>query len=342
MPIELSETIEPQESENSVNLDADQDAKLTKMVKGKALELGFERVGIAPVQPSAFKQEYRSWIAGGYAADMDYLKNNIERRLNPSMLLAEAKSIVAVMLNYYTGPDATDPPADRALFARYARGTDYHLVIEKRLKTLARYLSDQAALPVQSRVYVDTGPILEREVAQRAGLGWFGKNTMLINTRLGSYFLLGEIITTASLVPDRPASGGCGTCTKCMDACPTDAIIAPYQLDSGRCISYLTIEHRGPIPEHYHRAIGNHVFGCDICQEVCPFNVHRAAPTADPKMQPRDSVMNRSLAEIVSLSEDQYRDEFKQSAVKRAKWADLRRNAMIGLRNLIDSSQAGR
>ncbi len=342
MSIKLSENHEPSQAGGDTDSGAVRDSNLTEMVKRKALELGFDRVGIAPVQPSAFKREYRNWIAGGYAADMEYLKNNIERRFDPSLLLAEAKSIISIMLNYYTGPDEADPPADRAVFARYARGADYHRVMEKRLKALAQYLADHAGEPIQSRVYVDTGPILEREVAQRAGLGWFGKNTMLINTRLGSYFLLGEVITTAALVPDRPAVGGCGTCTKCLDACPTGALIVPYQLDSRRCISYLTIEHHGPIPEPYHRAIGNHVFGCDICQEVCPFNSRRASPTADPEMQPRESVKNRTLEDIASLSEDQYREEFKQSAVKRAKRQGLKRNALIGLKHLTGSSPDGR
>lgn len=194
---------------------------------------------------------------------------------------------------------------------------------------------------VEGRVYVDTGPLLEREVARRAGLGWFGKNTMLINTRRGSYFFLGEIITTVALVPDSPAIGGCGTCTRCLDACPTDAIVAPYKIDARRCLSYLTIELKGAIPAEFHPAIadaGNRIYGCDICQEVCPFNRPpetsrhpTLVPTDEPAFQPRDVTINSKVTDLLFMTDEEFREKFKGSPVKRAKRRGLLRNAAAAL-----------
>ena len=258
---------------------------LTARLKSAALSLGFDLVGITSAEPSVFAEEYRDWIASGYAGEMEYLKRNLDRRLDPRELLPDAKSILVVGMNYYTrDPDPTVDgdnsvdQKDRAIFARYARGDDYHDVMTARLRTLLAMLKEQAGEGADGRVYVDAGPVLEREVARRAGLGWFGKNTMLINTRRGSYFFLGEIVTNVALEPDTPAVGSCGSCTRCIDACPTDAFDAPYRLDARRCISYLTIELKGPIPDEFHPALsaaGNRIYGCDICQEVCPFNRER-------------------------------------------------------------------
>jgi len=290
---------------------------------------------------------------------MGYMARNPDRRLDPSQLLPGAKSIVVVGMNYYTESDADTSDPDRAIFARYARGDDYHDVMTPRLRVLLAFikelcpfvsdgwerpstststststagndqlstLNSQLSTPTDGRVYVDTGPVLEREVAQLAGLGWFGKNTMLINTRRGSYFLLGEIILNLPLPPDSPAEGSCGTCRACIDACPTQAIVEPFKLDARRCISYLTIELKGPIPNEFHGKIGNRVFGCDICQEVCPFNQRRARPTDEPAFQPRESTTAPRLADLADLTEEQFRRRFRRSPVKRAKHHGLMRN----------------
>jgi epoxyqueuosine reductase len=311
---------------------------LTQTVKARAAELGFYLVGVTGAEPSAFAEEYRDWIAQGYAGEMEYLTRNLHRRLDPRELLPGAKSVIVVGMNYYTdaeeGPDTSPPDPDRALFARYAHGDDYHDVMTARLRELLRFLQAQAGPGAEGRVYVDAGPLLEREVAQRAGLGWFGKNTLLINTRRGSYFFLGEIVTNVALEFDSPAVGGCGTCTRCLDACPTGAILEPYKVDSRRCLSYLTIELKGAIPAEFHPALsasGNRIYGCDICQEVCPFNQRRALPTDDPAFQPRDVTVNSSVTDLLYLTEEAFREKFKSSPVKRAKRRGLLRNAATAL-----------
>ncbi len=313
--------------------------ELAEAVKAKARELGFDLVGITGAEPSVFAEEYRDWVLRGYAGEMEYLTRNLHRRLDPRELLPDARSIVVVGMNYYA--DAEEGPGtpaeidpERAVFARYARGDDYHDVMTARLRDLLAFLKAESGAGAEGRVYVDAGPILEREVAQRAGLGWFGKNTMLIHTRRGSYFFLGEIVTNVALAIDEPAKGGCGTCTRCLDACPTQAFIAPYQLDARRCLSYLTIELKGAIPEELRPAIaeaGNRIFGCDICQEVCPFNQRRSLPTAEPAFQPREITSNPPLIDLMLLSEQEFREKFKGSPVKRTKWRGLLRNVAAAL-----------
>ncbi len=306
-------------------------------VKQRAHALGFELVGITGAEPSVFATAYWEWVEQGYAGEMHYLTRDIHRRLDPSELLPNAQSIIVVGMNYMGAdgagtPENLDP--DAAIFARYARGDDYHDIMTPRLRELLAYLKELAGEETTGRVYVDTGPLLEREVAQRAGLGWFGKNTLLINTKRGSYFLLGEIITNILLPRDTPAFGGCGTCTRCIDACPTHAIIAPYQLDARRCISYLTIELKGDIPEEFHPALsasGNRIFGCDICQEVCPFNLRRATPTQETAFQPRPITDTPRLSELALLSEEEFREKFRKSPVKRAKHKGLMRNVAAAL-----------
>ncbi len=298
---------------------------LAQAVKERALTLGFDLCGIAPAVPSAFKAEYRSWIERGMHGEMGYMARVPERRLDPQLVLPGAQSIVVVAMNYYTESEADTDDPERALFARYARNDDYHDVMLPRLKELLAWIQEREP-SAEGRAYVDTGPILEREVARRAGIGWFGKNTMLINTRRGSWFLLGEILLTLPLPPDEPAMGGCGTCTRCIDACPTGAIVKPYEVDARRCISYLTIEQKGPIPVELAANMGNRIFGCDICQEVCPFNERRATATAEPAFQPRASATAPLLADLLEMSEDEFREKFCGSPVKRAKWKGLMRN----------------
>jgi epoxyqueuosine reductase len=309
--------------------------QLKNSIKQRAQELGFELCGIAPAEPSAFKAEFRAWLEKGYEGEMGYLSWDPDRRLDPSQLLPGAKSIVSVGMNYYTESEADNAGPDEAIFARYARNEDYHDVMTPRLRELLAFIKAQAGEGTEGKVYVDTGPILEREVAQRAGLGWFGKNTMLINTRRGSYFLLGEILLNIPLEPDSPAVGGCGTCTKCLEACPTGAIVRPYEIDARRCISYLTIELKGEIPEEHAGKIGNRVFGCDICQEVCPFT-RRSTPTEEPAFQPREAVVRPKLADLVQMTEEEFREKLKGNPVKRAKWRGLMRNVAAGLSSSDD------
>ena len=311
---------------------------LTELLKERACALGFDLVGVADAAPSLFSEEYSEWISQGFHGEMNYLAGSRDRRVDPRKLLPGARSIISVGMNYYAdcveGPGSPDVASDRAIFARYARGDDYHDVMIGRLKELLEYLKERAGEGADGKIYVDTGPLLEREIARKAGLGWFGKNTLLINTGRGSYFFLGELITNIPLEPDNPAIGGCGTCTRCLDACPTGALTAPYKLDSRLCISYLTIELKGSVPEPIRPALaesGGRIYGCDICQEVCPFNIRRSAPTSEPAFQPREITISSRLTDILLLSEEEYRDKFKGSPVKRAKRRGLLRNAAVAL-----------
>ena len=281
--------------------------RITESIKERARELGFDLVGITGAEPSAFAAEYRDWIAQGYAGEMDYLARNMERRLDPRELLPDARSIIVVGMNYFTEEKTEDRRqkteenelstlnSQLSTFARYARGDDYHDVMTGRLKELLAFVKAQADSIMEGadgRVYVDAGPVLEREVARRAGLGWFGKNTMLINTRRGSYFFLGEIVTNVPLEADAPAIGSCGTCRKCLDACPTNALLEPYKLDARRCISYLTIELKGEIPEEFRPVLAIVFTAVIFVRKSVPSmnaapNPHQKPPISPAKSRPR-------------------------------------------------------
>ncbi len=304
-------------------------AALAASINEHARALGFQRCGITHAGPVEHRDAFLAWLERGDHAGMAYLAREPERRCDPRIAWPEARSIVVVGMDYGAAPEA-EPDPERAVFARYARGDDYHDVIVPRLRELLEFIRAEAGEPVEGRPYTDTGPFLERELAHRAGLGWFGKNTMLIDTRRGSWFLIGLLLLNVDLPADEPARGGCGTCTRCLDACPTGALTAPYSLDAHRCISYLTIEHRDAIPADLAAKMGNRVFGCDICQEVCPFN-RRATPTAEPAFQPRDATQNRSLADLLNLTDEEFRSGFKNSPLKRAKRRGLLRNAAAAL-----------
>ncbi len=303
---------------------------LAKEIKAQACALGFDLCGIAAAEPSVFRKEFLDWLARGFHGEMGYLARDPERRLDPRQVMPDAKSIVAVGMNYYVRDESPAPDPNNAVFARYARNLDYHEVMTGRLKRLLAFIQEREP-QAQGRVYVDTGPILEREVARRAGLGWFGKNAMLINTRRGSYFLLGELLLNLPLPPDAPAEGGCGTCTRCLDACPTGAIVRPFEVDSRRCISYLTIELKGAIPEELAGSLGSRIFGCDICQEVCPFNGRRSQPTDEPAFQPRAATAASRMTDLLSMTEEEFRERFRGSPVKRAKRRGLLRNVAAAL-----------
>jgi epoxyqueuosine reductase len=298
---------------------------LTEAVKGLALELGFDRVAIGPATAPEHGPQMRAWVEAGHAGGMAYLERRLEERLDPRRVLPGAASAVCVALNYFQG-EARDP--SWAGVARYAWGRDYHDVMGPRLERLASFLA--GACGARSRGYVDTGPVLERDLAARAGLGWIGKNTMLLHPEIGSWFFIGVLLTTADLhhgaaLPDR-----CGSCRACLDACPTGAFVAPYVLDARRCISYLTIEHRGDIDPALHEAIGRWRFGCDVCQDVCPWN--RKAPVAgDGAFLPRAACPAPEA--LLEMDDEALRRRFAGTALLRAKPAGLRRNAAIALAN---------
>ena len=308
---------------------------ISDAVKARASELGFDLVGIAPAHPPPHGHFYLQWLSAGYAGSMDYLSRDdaVRRRLDPREALPGARSIVVVALNYYNGGDGPVSDPARPVIARYARGTDYHLVFEEKLAELAAFLESSASSDAATKTYVDYGPVLERDHAQRAGLGWIGKNTVLINPSLGSYLFLGEIITDLELEPDDPfVPDHCGTCERCIVACPTDAIRGPRELDARRCISYLTIELRGPIPLELRPLVGNRVFGCDICQEVCPWN-DLVPETREPRFRPRDDVTGPELIELMSLNDAEFRSRYADTPLERARRSGFLRNVAVALGN---------
>ena len=300
----------------------------TDAVKRRALGLGFDLVGVAPAGPSAYRDYFRRWLDEGRAGSMHYLHHRFDQRTDPAAYLPGARSVICVALNYHVPLEpAPDDGAPQGRVARYALGDDYHEVIKSRLHALADWLRGEYP-EAQTRACVDTAPVMEKELAARAGLGWIGKNTCLINAERGSWLLLGEVITTLPLAPDAPVTDHCGTCTRCIDACPTGAITAPYQLDARRCISYLTIEHRGEIAPELRDPIGDWLYGCDVCQDVCPHN--RAAPEATgPALRPRFPTGTLNVDDVSTWTEDDYRATLRHSAMKRVKLPVLQRNARI-------------
>ena len=305
----------------------------TSLVRDLAQKLGFDRVGITRPGPSPRAVYYRQWLARGHAGSMAYLHRNPELRENPARLLAGARSAVCVALNYRRQDPPTSGTASTGRVAQYVRGYDYHRVLRAMLGDLVEQLRQRLDEPFEQRVFVDTGPVLERELAAAAGLGWIGKNTMLLHERLGSYLFLGEVFTTLELEPDAPATDHCGNCTRCLDACPTGAFLAPYQLDASRCISYLTIEHRRHASEESHDQIGDWVFGCDICQQVCPYN--RRAPLATHPEITADLIPARlPLLDLLNLRTGDYRRLTNGTAATRVSRNMWRRNAAIALGNV--------
>jgi epoxyqueuosine reductase len=303
-------------------------------IKRRAKELGFDLVGIADARPSAYRDYLRNWLDDGQAGTMDYLAERFDERTDPGVYLPGARSVICLAMNYHTPlepvPDDARPFHGRV--ARYALGDDYHEIIKRRLHALADWLRD-AAPGTLTKSGVDTAPVMEKGLAARAGVGWQGKNTCVINEQIGSWLLLGEILTTLALPPDEPATDRCGTCTRCLDACPTGAITAPYQLDARRCISYLTIEHReGEIDPALQPRMGDWLYGCDICQDVCPWN-NKAPATTDPGLAPRFRTGTLDLREVLSWTLDEYRPALRRSAMKRVKLPVLQRNARVALRN---------
>jgi epoxyqueuosine reductase len=308
---------------------------LSEQIKVKAAALGFDLIGITSAAPLAHGGRLRAWVAQGFAGEMGYMSRDVEKRVDPSRVLPEVQSIIVVAVNYYTAPELSVEAPGCGWISRYAWGQDYHTVLGDRLKRLVAFIQDVEGADVRARWYIDTGPILERELAWRAGLGWPGKNTNLINRRRGSWLFLGAILLDRELVYDTPASAHCGTCTRCLVACPTGALVAPGVLDARRCIAYLTIELRGAIPAELRPLMGTHIFGCDICQAVCPWN--RQAPvSSEAAFLPRAGYAALELIPLLRLSEDEFRLQFRGSPIRRAKRRGFLRNVAVALGNLRD------
>ena len=296
-------------------------------IKRRAAELGFDPVGITRLGPVASYDAFARWLARGFAGEMAYLPRGAEKRRDTTLPFPGARSAVVVALDY----GGRQPPGT---VARYARGADYHDVVVARLRDLHRWLEGEIGTAVPGKAYVDTGPILERDLAQRAGLGWIGKNTMLINPERGSFFFLGALLLDLELETDPPfESDRCGSCTRCLDACPTDAFVAPRVMDATRCVSYLTIEHRSAIAAELQPLMGELLYGCDICQDVCPWNQKFAREASDPDLAPSAENVAPEPEELIALTDEGFRSRFKGSPMKRAKRAGLARNAAIALEN---------
>jgi epoxyqueuosine reductase len=311
---------------------------LEDAIKAQAHGLGFDLVGITRAGPAETVDQFDRWLAAGRAGAMEYLAKKADLRRDSRLPYAGVTSAIVVALDY-GGREPAGP------VARYARGDDYHDVMWSRLDTLQDWISQHVGREVRGRGFVDTGPILERDLARRAGLGWFGKNTNLINPTLGSFFFIGALLVDLELTPDAPFEADrCGTCTACLDACPTQAFVAPRELDATRCISYLTIELRDSIPEALREPIGGNLYGCDICQDVCPWNARFALALKESAFASRALVASgdaRAVArEMIALTDERYRSAFKGSAMKRAKLRGLRRNAAVVLGNVGTSDDA--
>ncbi|HOW70602.1 MAG TPA: tRNA epoxyqueuosine(34) reductase QueG [Phycisphaerae bacterium] len=304
-----------------------------------ALDAGFDLAAIAPVESIRRAQYYIEWLEAGRHGEMEYLRRTRDVRVNPARLLDGARAVIVLADSYWQKasphPSSKDAGEPRGRIARYAWGRDYHRVMRKKLDRLAEAMRATIAEPLQVRCCVDTAPIIEREAAAAAGLGWIGKNTLVVHPRLGSFFFLGAVVTTLDLEPGQPMTDHCGTCRRCLDACPTGALTAPYQMDARRCVSYLTIEHRSDIPGDLAARMGDWVYGCDVCQEVCPRN--RSIPvTREPAYEVQDPDALAPwpvLTEVAHWSEAQRQLRLAGSAMKRASLAMWHRNAALAARN---------
>lgn len=308
---------------------------LAQQIKSRARQLGFDLVGIAPAHPSQHINFFRDWLEQGRAGVMRYLHDRFDERTDPSVYLPGARSVICVAKNYHVPlkmQHSADDLGAPARIARYALGDDYHELIKDRLYDLADWLREYVP-GTRTRCAVDTAPVLEKELAARAGIGWIGKNTLLINRELGSYVLLAEVLTTLQLPPDSPETDHCGSCRRCLDACPTAALTDARQIDARRCISYLTIEHRTDvIPDELQPLVGEWLYGCDICQEVCPWN-QEIPSTDDAQMQPRFSSGSLDANELLAWTTGDYQQRLRNSAMKRVKLPVLQRNAKIVVQN---------
>jgi epoxyqueuosine reductase len=309
--------------------------QLTRRIKSWGIDLGFQQLGISDIDLSHAESRLEEWLQAKYEGEMEYMARHGRRRSRPDELVPDTIRVISARMDYL--PHEANPPAeilekgDRAYIARYALGRDYHKVLRKRLQTLADRIH-AAVGPFGYRVFVDSAPVMEKPLAEKAGLGWIGKNTNIINRQAGSWFLLGEIYTDLPLPPDSPATDHCGSCQACIDICPTAAIVAPYVVDARRCISYLTIELKGAIPVEYRSAIGNRIFGCDDCQLVCPWNKFARVST-EPDFAPRHHLDSADLVTLFGWTEMQWEEKTAGSAIRRPGYEGWSRNIAVALGN---------
>ena len=302
-------------------------AKYTHLIKQKATELGFMYCGVSKadfLQDEAQRLDAR--LKNDFHGKMNYMENHFDKRLDPRLLVDDAKSVVSLLLNYYPEVQQKDPEAPK--LSKYAYGTDYHFIIKDKLKELFAFIQEEIG-EVGGRVFVDSAPVMDKAWAVKSGLGWMGKNTNIIHPKHGSFFFIAELILDLELTPDGPMKDYCGTCTKCLDACPTDALVSPYVIDGSKCISYLTIELKDEIiPSEFKGKMENWMFGCDICQDVCPWN-RFSKPHNESAFNPQENLLQMSKADWEDLTEEIFRELFKKSAVKRTKYAGLKRNISL-------------
>jgi len=320
--------------------------ELTRLVKAEAQRLGFELVGVTTPDPPPHVAFYEAWLGAGYHGEMAYLAKDRarQRRREPRTILPDCRSILVLGVRY-PNPDSLPSPPEpedstrtpQGKIASYAWGTDYHDLLPGRLQSLLAFIEAQVGHPIPHRAYTDTGPLLERDLAQRAGLGWVGKNTCLIHPRHGSYFLLAELLLEIELEPDSPFEADhCGSCTRCLEACPTTCILPNRTLDASRCISYLTIELKGAVPLDLRHQVAEWVFGCDVCQQVCPWNQRFATQAGDPELRPRPGIPAPDLLEELELTPEDFNRKLKGSPVKRTKRRGYLRNVAVALGNSGD------
>lgn len=307
---------------------------LSAKIKAVAQQLGFDLVGISPVQLPPHGESFARWLRDGFAGELGYMSRTEALRRDPNQLVPWARSIISVGMNYFTpSPRPGSAAGAEGWISRYAWGDDYHELIKARLERLLEAIRGLCGEPIEGRAFVDSGPVLERDFAGVAGLGWIGKNTHLISPKRGSWFFLGELFVDLALAYDRPMRDRCGQCDLCLKSCPTNAFVGPYILDARRCISYLTIEVKGAMPRHLRPLVGNHIFGCDICQEVCPYNV-KAQATAEAAFGPRPGLFAPQLIPLLSLTDAEFRQRFRGSPMLRAKRRGFLRNVAVALGNL--------
>ena len=297
--------------------------KNTQLIKEEAHRLGFSFVGFSKAD---FLEEeaprLEKWLKEKQHGEMSYMENNFDKRLDPRLLVEGSKSVISLLYNYYSDQKQSDPTAPK--ISTYAYGEDYHFVIKRKLKSLLHFIEDNVG-QVDARVFTDSAPVLDRAWAKKAGLGWIGKNANLINKNQGSYFFIAEIILDLDLIYDSPVQDYCGSCTKCIDACPTGAIIQPYVVDGSKCISYFTIELKEAIPQEVKGKMDNWMFGCDICQQVCPWNSFSLQHN-EPAFNPHPDLLSMTKGDWEDLQEDTFKELFRKSAVKRTKFSGLKRN----------------
>jgi epoxyqueuosine reductase len=308
-----------------------------EQIAQKARELGFDECRVTSAEPPPHAELFRDWIAAGRHGAMGYLERNAFKRVDPNQVLNGAKSVIVLATAYGAERETKTDVEKRGLIARYAQHADYHDVLAPRLGELTEFVNALGGAGTRSLWYVDTGPLLERDLAQRAGIGFAGKHTNLISRELGNWFFISEIITTLELAPDEPEKNRCGSCTRCIDACPTQAITGPFQLDARRCISYLTIELKGSIPEEFRPAIGNRIYGCDICLEACPWN-RFAKEGALMKAHEREDLDQPALLELLALDDAAFKQRFAGTPLLRTKRRGVLRNVCVALGNVGDES----